>query len=81
MKVFELKKAEAKGKWKMSRDKEFHNVCFVFKNINLIKISSEIGHIFRMRRTVKPPERKRLPARSRHKQKNNIKIGIKKVSL
>jgi hypothetical protein len=34
MKVSELKKAEAKGKWKMFSDKEFHNVCFVSKNIN-----------------------------------------------
>jgi hypothetical protein len=42
MKVFELKKAEAKEKLKMFRDKEFHNGCFVFKNINLMKISSEL---------------------------------------
>jgi hypothetical protein len=66
MKVFELKRVEAKGKWRRFRDKEFHNICFVFKYINLIKISGEIEYIFRMRRTVETPERKRLPARSKH---------------
>jgi len=82
MKVFELKGVEAKGKWRRFRDKDFHNVCFVFKCINLIKkISGEIGHVFRIRRTVETPESKRLPARSRHTHiKIIVKLGIKKVS-
>jgi hypothetical protein len=66
MKIFELKGVEAKGKWRRFRDKEFHNMCFAFKYINLIKISDEMGHKFRTRRTVETLERKRLPARSRH---------------
>lgn len=38
---------------------EFRNVCFVLQYIILIKISPGIGHIFRMRRKVETPERKR----------------------
>jgi hypothetical protein len=59
MKIFELKRVEAKGRWRRLRDKEFRNVCFVLQYIILIKISSGIGHIFRMRRKVETPERKR----------------------
>lgn len=72
MKVFELKRVKATGKFKDSADKKFHNMCFVFKYINLLKISCEIGHILRMCRTVETPERNRLPARSGHKHRKII---------